>query len=93
MLMDSMTMFGIGVSLVIFVIFCILGYQSQKRSGGFFLFLAGFCLISIALTAWSILGTVGSLLVIFGAFIVLSGVLKAFYNKTSQPESGGRTRG
>ena len=91
--MDAATMFSIGISLVIFVIFFILGYLSQKRSGGFFLFLAGFCLISAAATASSVLGAVFSLLVIFGVFIVLAGVMKAFYNKTSQPETGGKVRG
>lgn len=90
--MDALVMFGIGVSLVVFILFFILGYLSLKRSGGFFLMLAGFTLLSIAASAYSLLGLVSSLLIIFSVFIILSGVLKAFYHD-SQPETGGRVRG
>ena len=91
--MDAMTMFSILLCLIIFVMFFIIGYLSLKRSGGFFLILAGFSLVNVAVTAYAVLGVAASLLVIFGLFIVLSGIMKAFYNKTAQNETGGPIRG
>jgi hypothetical protein len=91
--MDSLTMFSILLCLIIFVVFFVIGYFSMKRSGGFFLFLAGFVLINVAVSAYAVLGAVSTLIVFFGAFIILSGIMKAFFQKTSQPESGGRIQG
>jgi len=88
MTMDSTTVFGIIVSLVIFIIFLILGYLSMKRSGGFFLILAGFSLMSMSVSAYGILGIAAGMLILFSCIIILSGVVKAFINKTAQPETG-----
>jgi hypothetical protein len=85
--MDLTSQFSVGVSLIIFVIFLVLGYLSMKRSGGFFLILAGFSLMNVGITAISILGAMGAVIVLFGCFVILTGVLKAFYNKTAAPES------
>lgn len=86
-------MFSIALTLVIFVIFLILGYLSQKRSGGFFLILAGFSLMTVAASSSSLLGSVVvGLLVIFGVFIVFQGGLKAFYHHDAKPETGGRMK-
>lgn len=87
-MMDTATMGTVLITLVIFVMFMLLGYLSKKRSGGFFLLLAGFSLISIATLSFGILGFMSIILVIFGCFVILSGVLKAFYNSdNSQAES------
>jgi hypothetical protein len=91
--MDLTSQYSAIISLVIFIIFLILGYLSLKRSGGFFLILAGFSLIGTAVTAYEALTYIASVLVLFGCFIILSGGLKAFYNKTPQAETGGPIRG
>lgn len=85
-------MFSILLCLIIFVVFFIMGYLSMKRSGGFFLILAGFVLINVSLSAYVALGMVSGLIILFGCFIILSGIMKAFYHK-SKPESGGRVHG
>ena len=90
--MDALSMFSIVLCLVIFVIFFILGYLSEKRSGGFFLMLAGFVLINVAVTAYSVLGAVVSIIVVIGIFIVFQGGMKAFYARTAQNETGGGNR-
>ena len=80
-------MFSILLCLIIFVVFFILGYLSQKRSGGFFLILSGFILIDVAVSAYAALGAVSGLIILFGVFIVLSGIMKAFIKK-AKPETG-----
>ena len=91
--MDLISQFSVVISLVIFIIFLILGYLSLKRSGGFFLILSGFSLMNVAVTAISILSGMGIVLVLFGCFVILCGVLKAFYNKSSAPETGTANKG
>ena len=86
--MDLLSAFSIGIILVVFIIFLILGYLSQKRSGGFFLLLAGFTLLDLAVSMYPILGLVCMLLIAFTIYILLSGVNKAFLAKTSKPETG-----
>lgn len=87
MVLDLTSQFSVMISLIIFMIFLILGYMSMKRSGGFFLILAGFTMMNVGVTAFSILGGMAAMVVLFGIFIVLSGILKAFYNKNAKPET------
>lgn len=83
-------MFSILLCLIIFVVFFLVGYLSLKRSGGFFLMLAGFCLLNVGVQAFTVLGMVGGIIVLFSLFIVLTGAVKAFYRNPAQDESGGR---
>lgn len=86
--LDITSQYSAIISLIIFALFLILGYTSLKRSGGFFLILSGFSLIGTAITAYEALTFIAGILILFGTFIVLSGVMKAFYSNDVQSETG-----
>jgi len=75
------TQFIIVITLFMFALFFIIGYLSEKRSGGFFLMLSGFVFIYFAVIGTSLFDVfVASLLAPFGIFIVIIGIRKAFYH-------------
>jgi predicted membrane protein len=72
--------FAIVVSLVLFALFFIVGYYSEKRSGGFFMLLSGFVFLGFDVLASPLLSVyVSALLSPFGIFIILVGFRKALY--------------
>jgi hypothetical protein len=74
-------MFSMIMLLSCFILFFTVGYISDKRSGGFYLILAGFMFLSFTLIGISLLTeTVSLLCTPFSIFIMLLGVKKAFFN-------------
>jgi len=72
--------FTITISLVLFALFFVIGYYSEKRSGGFFMILSGFIFFGFDALASPMLSVaVSALLSPFGIFIILVGIRKAFY--------------
>lgn len=80
--------FSIMMIFLLFAVFLILGYNSPKRSGGFFMMLAGFLFLGFDASASSLFSIYASVLLSpFGIFIILLGIRKAFF-----PAEGERTR-
>lgn len=74
------TQFSILITFVLFALFFTIGYYSLKRSGGFFLILAGFAFLGFDALASPIFSVyVSALLTPFGIFIIFLGIRKAFY--------------
>lgn len=72
--------FQITLAFMLFAFLFIVGYASVKKSGGFFLMFAGLTFLYFDTVASSILGTlVSAFLSPFGIFIIILGVVKAFY--------------
>ncbi len=72
--------FVIIVTLVLFALFFILGYLSEKPSGGFFLIFSGFVFLGFDGLVSSLISIYASALISpFGIFIILIGIRKALY--------------
>jgi len=73
--------FTITITLFVFLIFFLVGYLSEKKSGGFFLIFAGFLFIYFSLIASSLFTSLVSVFIApFGIFLILIGIKKAFYH-------------
>lgn len=70
--------------LSLFALFFYIGYESKKRSGGFFMIFSGFLLIALGILIYSILGYAASLVFPFAIFIMLLGGKKAFYGPETE---------
>jgi pheromone shutdown protein TraB len=70
--------FAIVITFVLFALFFIVGYFSEKRSGGFFMLFSGFAFIGFDILTSPLLSIyVSALLSPFGIFIILVGLRKA----------------
>lgn len=79
--------FIIVLTFALFAFFFSLGYKSEKKSGGFFMLFAGFVFLAFeGLVAVLLDNLVIVFISPFGIFMILLGVMKAFYNK----EGGGK---
>jgi len=75
-------MFDISLLFIVFAVFFLIGYFSEKRSGGFLLIFSGFAFLAFDTLSVGVLGIVVSALMSpFAIFIILIGILKAFYHK------------
>jgi hypothetical protein len=74
--------------LSLFFGFFYIGYQSKKRSGGFFMLFAGFLLIALGILVYGMLGYAAALVVPFAIFIMLLGGKKAFYGPETEESQG-----
>ena len=73
--------FTIVISLFMFLMFFITGYLSEKRSGGFFMMLAGFLFFYFDAVASSLFSVFIAVLISpFGILILMMGIRKAFYH-------------
>ena len=70
--------------LSLFFGFFYIGYESKKRSGGFFMLFAGFLLIALGILVYGMLGYAAVLVVPFALFIMLLGGKKAFYGPETE---------
>lgn len=80
---------------VFFIVFFVLGYESEKASGGFFMLFAGFALIGCGGLLHTTLIYINIMTVPFGIFICFLGIIKAFFTVTEEEEktsSGGSVR-
>ena len=79
--------------LSLFSIFFFIGYESKKRSGGFFMLFAGFLLIALGILIYGTLGYASTLVVPFAIFIMVLGGKKAFYGpETEESQSNKSTK-
>jgi len=75
------TQFIIIATLFMFALFFIIGYESEKKSGGFFMIFSAFIFFYFDAVASSLFSVfVASLISPFGIFILLIGIRKAFYH-------------
>jgi len=74
--------------LSLFFGFFYIGYESKKRSGGFFMLFAGFLLIALGILVYGMLGYAAVLVVPFAIFIMLLGGKKAFYGPETEESHG-----
>jgi len=65
--------------LLLFAIFFYMGYNSGKRSGGWFMVFAGFLLIALGILVYGNLGYAATLVTPFAVFIMILGVKKGLY--------------
>lgn len=86
-----MNQFSIAFFFIFFAVFFLVGYFSKKKSGGFFLMFAGFTFIAFDVEASAVLGTLVSVFITpFGIFIILLGIMKAFFSKLSKEGATGK---
>lgn len=64
---------------IFFVVFFAFGYESEKASGGFFMMFAGFALCGVGVLLAGTLLYINTLTGPFGIFIILLGIIKAFF--------------
>lgn len=64
------------IPMLLFSVFFLVGYLSEKRSAGAFLIVAGFTLITLILPFLTAFGILGILLIATGVFIILIGINK-----------------
>jgi hypothetical protein len=76
--------------LSLFFGFFYIGYESKKRSGGFFMLFAGFLLIALGILVYGMLGYAAVLVVPFAIFIMLLGGKKAFYGPEDEEPQGNK---
>jgi len=75
------------MTFVLFAFFLSLGYKSEKKSGGFFMLFAGFVFLAFEGLVVLLFDNLVILFISpFGIFMILLGIMKAFYTK----EGGGR---
>jgi uncharacterized membrane protein HdeD (DUF308 family) len=84
-----MEQFQIVILFIVFTIFFTIGYFSPKRSGGFFMLLAGFTFISFSILGYSYFSYASALMIPFGIFIILQGIQKAFYSSQEKTQIKG----
>ena len=78
-------MFDISLLFIVFAVFFLIGYFSEKRSGGFLLIFSGFAFLAFDALSAGVFGVVVSALMSpFAIFIILLGIMKAFYQKEQQ---------
>ena len=75
------SLLGIGITLILFILFFVIGYRENKRSGGAFMLLSGFMLISLEIITASYLDSLYllPLLTPVSIFIMILGVRKWLY--------------
>jgi len=77
--------FLIVLTFAVFTFFFILGYESDKKSGGFFMMFAGFTFLAFDGLVVTLLDNLAmSLMSPIGIFIIVLGIMKAFYTKESK---------
>lgn len=77
--------------LSLFFGFFYIGYESKKRSGGFFMLFAGFLLIALGILVYGMLGYAAVLVVPFAIFIMLLGGKKAFYGPETEESQNNKS--
>lgn len=77
--------FEIVVTLLTFIFFFTIGYDSEKKSGGFFMIFSGFVFLYLEYILFTnnIMNVyyVVSLMSVFGLYFIILGVYKAFWDK------------
>jgi drug/metabolite transporter (DMT)-like permease len=73
-------------SFLFFLVFFMIGYDSEKPSGGFFMIFAGFALIATGVLLADSLILINTLTTPFGIFLCLLGGHKAFFKKKDTEE-------
>lgn len=77
--------FEIVVTLLTFIFFFTLGYDSEKKSGGFFMIFSGFVFLYLEYILFvnNIMNVyyVVSLMSMFGLYFIILGVTKAFWDE------------
>ena len=74
--------FLIALTFALFAFFFILGYESEKKSGGFFMMFAGFTFLAFDGLVITLLDALAmSLMSPIGVFIIVLGIMKAFYTE------------
>lgn len=81
--------FAITLTFLLFAFFFILGYKSDKKSGGFFMIFSGFIFLAFEVLCIDLFDSfIVALLTPFAVFIILLGIMKAFYTKETKEGNG-----
>lgn len=81
--------FAIALTFLLFAFFFVLGYRSDKKSGGFFMIFSGFIFLAFETLCIDLFSSnLIALLTPFAIFIILLGIMKAFYTKETKEGNG-----
>jgi uncharacterized membrane protein HdeD (DUF308 family) len=73
------------LTFIVFGFFFHQGYTSKKKSGGFFMLFSGFVFLYFSLLSGDMFSMFVSVLMApFALFIILMGIMKAFYTSETQ---------